>query len=130
MIGIDSSIRNAKTIAGSIGNKPIAVKGGVLNSVNQYFNKEYAELKSISDWQFGNKFLTKKEKKIFAIRNRKINDIMHKISGFIIDYAEANGIGMIVVGHNEGWKQNVNIGSKNNQKFVQISYNKPISSIR
>ncbi len=55
---------------------------------------------------------------------------MHKISGFIIDYAEANGIGMIVVGHNEGWKQNVNIGSKNNQKFVQISYNKPISSIR
>uniref|UniRef100_UPI00307F5586 RNA-guided endonuclease InsQ/TnpB family protein n=1 Tax=Ferroplasma sp. TaxID=2591003 RepID=UPI00307F5586 len=130
IIGIDFGIRNTVTIADSIGNKPIAVKGGALNSVNQYFNKENARLKSISDRQFGNKFLTRREKKIFSMRKRKIYDIMHKISRFIVDDAREKGIDTIVMGHNEGWKQNVNIGKKNNQKFVQIPFNILISMIQ
>lgn len=32
-------------------------------------------------------------------------------------------IGNIAVGHNKGWKQDVNIGKKNNQNFVSIPFN-------
>ena len=38
-------------------------------------------------------------------------------------------IDTIVVGYNEGWKQKVNIGKKNNQNFVQIPFNKLMSAI-
>ena len=33
----------------------------------------------------------------------------------------------IVVGYNEGWKQNVNLGRKVNQNFVQIPFNRFLS---
>ena len=36
------------------------------------------------------------------------------------------GIGNIVVGYNRGWKDSINIGRRNNQTFVQISYEKLI----
>ena len=35
-----------------------------------------------------------------------------------------------MIGHNTGWKQNVNMGRQTNQKFVQIPFNKLISLIR
>jgi putative transposase len=115
IIGIDFGIRNTATIANSINKEGIAVKGGALNSVNQFFNKKYAYLKSISDRQ-GNRKLTIREKKIFAMRNRKIKNIMHNISRYIVDYAMENKIDTIVMGHNEGWKQNADMGRYNNQK--------------
>jgi putative transposase len=99
-MGIDFLIRNTVTIANSINKEGIAVKGGALNSVNQFFNKEYAYLKSIGDRQIGNRKLTIRERKIFAMRNRKIKNIMHNISRYIIDYAIENKIDTIVMGHN------------------------------
>ena len=40
---------------------------------------------------------------------------MHKISSAVISYAITNEIDTIVIGHNNGWKQSVDIGKKNNQ---------------
>ena len=47
---------------------------------------------------------------------------MHKASRKIIDLALQNGIGTIVVGNNRGWKQEVEMGKRNNQTFVGIPY--------
>ena len=38
-------------------------------------------------------------------------------------------IDTIVVGYNAGWKQNSHMGKKNNQKFVQIPFQKLIAAI-
>ena len=54
ILGIDIGVRNIITIGNNISEKGIAVKGGVLKSINQYFNKELARLKSVNDKQ-GNK---------------------------------------------------------------------------
>jgi IS605 OrfB family transposase len=32
------------------------------------------------------------------------------------------GIGKLIIGKNDGWKQNINIGKRNNQNFVQIPH--------
>ncbi|PYB67441.1 transposase, partial [Thermoplasma sp. Kam2015] len=40
ILGIDIGVRNIVTIGNNISEKGIAVKGGVLKSINQYFNKE------------------------------------------------------------------------------------------
>ena len=59
ILGIDIGVRNIITIGNNISEKGIAVKGGVLKSINQYFNKELARLKSVNDKQ-GNKENTKR----------------------------------------------------------------------
>lgn len=45
---------------------------------------------------------------------------MHKYSRYIIDYCIRHNIGTIVMGHNPGQKQEINLGTKTNQNFVQI----------
>ncbi|MEB3829975.1 IS200/IS605 family accessory protein TnpB-related protein [Phormidium sp. CCY1219] len=46
--------------------------------------------------------------------------IFHRFHSDIINYVKSNGLDILVVGKNEGWKQKVNIGKRNNQNFVQI----------
>ena len=128
ILGIDIGVRNIITIGNNISIKGIAVKGGVLKSINQYFNKKLSRLKSINDKQ-GNKENTKIIDNLYMVRNRKIRDVMHKISSAVISYAITNEIDTIVIGHNNGWKQFVDIGKKNNQNFVQIPFNMLINQI-
>ena len=128
ILGIDVGVRNIITVGNNISIKGIAVRGGVLKSINQYFNKELARLKSVNDKQ-GNKENTKRIDNLYMVRNRKIRDIMHKISNAVIAYAITNEIDTIAIGHNNGWKQSVDIGKKNNQNFVQIPFNMLINQI-
>ena len=128
ILGMDIGVKNIITIGNNISEKGIAVKGGVLKSINQYFNKELARLKSVNDKQ-GNKENTKRINRLYMVRNRKIKDIMHKLSKAVIAYTRTNEIDTIVIGHNNGWKQSVDIGKKNNQNFVQIPFNMLINQI-
>jgi transposase, IS605 OrfB family, central region len=126
--GIDLGVRNLATVGNNIGEKPIIVKGGICKSINQFYNKEMGELQRIYESQ---KIKTgKNSKKLFDKRNRKIKDHLHKVSRFIVDHCVKNDIGTIVIGHNEDWKQNANIGKKNNQNFVQIPFSMLINQIK
>jgi len=126
--GIDIGIRNIITMANNIGEKPIVVKGGVAKSINQFYNKEKARLQSIYDRQ-GIK-TGKKMRKLLAKRERKMNDFLHKVSRFVIRWCMEHEIGMIVIGHSDGWKQRVELGKRNNQNFVQIPFNRLIQQIK
>ena len=130
IMGIDIGLRNIVTIGDSISREGIAVKGGVLKSINQYYNKENARLKSINDRQNKDKRLTKRQKRLLVKRNRKIKDIMHKLSKAIVQYAKTRNIDTIVIGHNNGWKQSANMGRINNQNFVEIPFNTLINQIK
>jgi putative transposase len=55
---------------------------------------------------------------------------MHKISRYTIDYCLENNIGTIVIGKNDNWKQEANMGKKNNQNFVQIPHFKLIQMLQ
>ena len=128
--GIDLGVRNLATIGNNIGEgeKPIVVKGGICKSINQFYNKEIGKIQEIYTKQ-GIK-IGKRSKKLFNKRNRKIKDHLHKVSRFIVDYCVKNDIGTLVIGQNEGWKQNTNIGTKNNQNFVQIPFFMLINQIK
>jgi len=128
VIGIDLGLRNVVTIANNIGEIPIIIKGGILKSMNQYYNKEKAQLQSIYDKQ-GIKFGTRMSQ-LNSKRNHKIRDTMHKISRYTIDYCLEKNIGTIVIGKNDNWKQEANMGKKNNQNFVQIPHYKLIQMLQ
>ena len=49
---------------------------------------------------------------------------------FIIKYCLTNDIGKLIIGKNDGWKQNINLGKRNNQNFVQIPFNKLIQQLK
>ena len=81
IMGIDIGVRNIVTIGDSISEDGIAVRGGVLKSVNQFYNKENSRLKSINDLRTDNtRFQSMRMKKLFMKRNRKIKELMHRLS--------------------------------------------------
>ena len=40
----------------------------------------------------------------------------------LVNFLVSNDISTLVIGYNEEWKQNINIGKKNNQTFVNIPF--------
>ncbi len=129
VIGIDLGINNLVTIVNNAGLKPFVIKGSVVKSMNQFYNKRKARLSSIKDKQ-GYNFETGQIKHLTLRRNNKIKDFFHKTSRKIIEYCIENNLGTIITGYNEGWKQEVNIGKKNNQNFVNIPFLELIQKIR
>ena len=122
-LSIDLGINNFATCFDNSDNSSFIIKGEVIKSYNQYYNKKKAELQSqlkiIND-----KDSSKRLDRLSQKRNNKINDFMHKTSHYLVNYCLQNGIWNIVIGHNKEWKQDLNIGKINNQKFTSIPFNK------
>ena len=126
---IDLGLDNFVTMVNNIGEKPVIINGKGLKSCNQYYNKKIAELKSKLDTQYNDKRYSHKLYSITNKRNDKIDYFMHKASNFIVSYCKQNNISTLVIGKNDGWKQEINIGKVNNQNFVQIPYLSLISKL-
>ena len=128
VLSIDLGLNNLITAVNNNGYRPFIIKGGMIKSINQYYNKQLAHLRSIENKK-GNFKDTKKAMNLHLKRNNKITTIFHRVSRFLVDFCIENNIGIIVIGYNSGWKQNLNIGKKNNQKFIQIPFLKLIKQI-
>ena len=63
-------------------------------------------------------------------RMMKIKDYIHKTSRRVVELMYNNNIGTCFIGHNKDWKQEVEIGKKNNQNFVSIPYSLLINMLR
>lgn len=116
---IDLGIDNLATMVTDKGS--FLYSGKFLKSYNGNFNRQLAKLKSIKDKQ-GIKKATKRMQNLYEKRDRYFEDAFHKYSRMIVNHLIENRIGNLVVGYNTGWKQSVNIGKRNNQKFVQIPF--------
>ena len=121
-LGIDLGIDNLCTCVTNAGASFI-IDGRKLKSINQYYNKINAKLQSIKDKQKIER-TTLRQKRITRKRNNRINDYLSKVARMIINYCLNNDIGRIVLGYNEDFQRNSNIGSINNQNFVNIPYGK------
>jgi len=103
--GIDFGVSNIITLVNNIGKKPIVVKD---------------DGRGIQDGS--------KMKQLRIKYERKSKDYLHKLSRVVVDWCVQHGIGKLVIGYNPEWKQQVNLGTRNNQTFVLIPYQK-ISSL-
>ena len=121
-LGIDLGINNLCTCVTNAGASFI-IDGRKLKSINQYYNKINAKLQSIKDKQKIER-TTLRQKRITRKRNNRINDYLSKAARIIVNYCLNNDIGKIVLGYNEDFQRNSNIGSINNQNFVNIPYGK------
>lgn len=121
---IDLGIDNLATIVSE--DFTIIFSGKFVKSHNQLFNKTLAKLNSIKYLQ-KIKGTTRRIKKLYYDREQYIEDVFHKISRKIVNLLIDSKITKLIVGYNKGWKQNVNMGKKNNQKFTQIPFARLVS---
>ncbi|MHA2280374.1 MAG: RNA-guided endonuclease InsQ/TnpB family protein [Promethearchaeota archaeon] len=128
VIGIDLGLKNIITIVNNAGLQPAIIKGGIIKSINQFYNKQLAKYRSIKDKQ-GISSETKRFQWLTRKRNNKIIDIFHKISRSVINYCLNHDFGTIIIGYNKTWKQRITIGKRNNQNFVQIPFTKLLFQI-
>ena len=116
--GVDLGIDNLMTVASNQADfVPYLVNGRTLKSINQFYNKRRAQIQA----QVGTRW-TKRLRRLTHKRNMKVKHHLHLASRRLIDDLVARGIGTLVVGYNAAWKQRVNMGRRNNQKFVAIPY--------
>jgi len=114
-IGMDNLVALTSNKPGFV---PVVVNGRPVKSVNQFYNKRKAELQK----KLGTTGTTKRMERITTKRNRRINHYMHTTSKWIVDLLVAEGIGTLVIGKNDGWKQGSEMSKQNNQNFVQIPH--------
>lgn len=123
-LAIDIGLNNLVTCATNEG-KAFIIDGRRLKSINQWYNKQNSKLQSIKDKQ-KIKSITKKQMIITNNRNNKVNDYVLKTCRYIINYCIDNEIGNLVIGYNPEIQDEINLGKRNNQNFVNI----PIGKIR
>ena len=97
------------------------VDGKKLKSINQGFNRINSKVQSVKG-KLDIKGLTNYQSRLCQKRNNRVRDYLNKAARLIIDHCIANQIGTLIVGVNPGWKQSINIGSRNNQNFVSIPH--------
>lgn len=126
-LGIDLGINNLATCVTNEGGSFI-IDGKKLKSINQWYNKELSRLSSIKDHQ-RIKSCTNRQYLITRKRNNRVQDYIYCAAKKIVNYCIENKIGTIVVGYNEGFQENPNLGKVNNQKFVMIPFGRLKSRI-
>lgn len=121
ILGIDLGIDNLVSMLNGKSGESIIIDGKVIKSINRYYNKNISILQSILK-KSNDKFNSNKLNYLYDKRINTIKDYLHKVSKYIIDYCIFNNISKIVIGHNNQWKTNSNIGKKNNQNFLGIPH--------
>jgi len=90
---IDLGLNNLATVSSNVV-KPFIINGRPLKSINQYWNKEKARLQA------------------------HLKGNQRRIVNFLV----SNNISTLIIGYNEEWKQNINLGRTNNQSFTNIPF--------
>lgn len=121
-LAIDLGVNNLCTCITNTG-KSFIVDGRKLKSINQFFNKQNAKLRSIKDKQ---NILRQTKQQFLISRKRKnrIDDYINKTCRYVINYCLSNNIGTLVVGYNQSFQCKANLGKRNNQIFTQLPFGK------
>ncbi|GHO50400.1 RNA-guided endonuclease InsQ/TnpB family protein [Ktedonospora formicarum] len=99
---------------------PRLVSGKPLKSLNQGYNKERA--KQQQRLAHEKRWTSRHLDRVTTKRNRRVDGYLHTASRRIIDLLVSEGIGTLVIGKNPLWKQEVRLGRRNNQQFVQLPH--------
>lgn len=116
---IDLGLNNFITCIDNLGNVPLIINGKGLKSYNRIYNKKKAKLQSLLPL---NRHSSNKIRQLEFNRYKFISNFMHQASKMLVNILLERKIETLIIGYNKEWKQNINLGKKLNQSFVQIPY--------
>jgi putative transposase len=132
-MSIDLGIENIATIVTNTGRRPVLVKGKNIKSINQRYNQLKSHFQGIlrhGKNQKEGQFTSKRLEKINLKRFNQIKDLFHKASYQVEQIALEEDIDTIIIGQNNDWKQNSDMGKRNNQSFTSIPHSLLIQMIK
>ena len=98
---------------------PLLINGRPLKSLNQFYNKRLAFLQSQLK---GSRKHSRRTERLTRCRHHKVDNYLHRASRYLVELLVEKKIAILVIGKNDRWKQNVNLGKVNNQKFINIPH--------
>jgi len=125
VVAIDLGLNNLATVVTNV-SSPMILNGRPLKSINHYWNKRKAKLQSKHPKGVKS---SKQIRNITNKRNRRVNNYLHQTSRTLVNEFRRLSISKVVIGSNKGWKENISLGKKTNQNFVQIPYNRFIEML-
>lgn len=129
-MSIDLGVNNLATLTSNVkGINPIIINGKPLKSINQFYNKRLSHYQSVLEKRNHSK-TSKRTRKLTNNRTNKIDNYLHKASKKIVSLASANNLNTIIIGKNDGWKQETNMAKSANQTFVNIPHSRFIQMIQ
>ena len=122
-IGMDNLM--ACTVFSNGQSRQFLIDGKPLKSINAYYNKTIARLKSEYSKNKGiSSQNTKRMLRLYNGRANRINDYFNKAVSLLVRKCIEMGVTTVVVGYNKEMKQDINIGKTNNQNFVYVPFHK------
>lgn len=127
---IDPGVDNLVTLVTE--DESLVINGKVIKSKNQWYNKRAAELNGLLDKMYKTSKHPDSKQLINLWKKRSLwmDNYLHKVSRYIVDYCVEREIGILVLGLNKNWKQECSIGKANTQNFVQIPHSRLYSMIQ
>ena len=125
ILGLDPGLDNFLTALTNFSATPFIIDGHWLKSINQNFNRRRAALMSELTKGMDSTKSVKNSARLNRISKKRacrIDDFFYKAAHYIVDFCLKNKVEVIVCGHNKDQKQEINLGSGNNQHFVSIPY--------
>jgi putative transposase len=105
---------------------PLLINGRPLKSINQFYNKRKAQLQSRLK---GSRKTSSRIQRLTRCRHQKIDNYLHHASRLIVDVLSAKQIRTLVIGKNQQWKTEINLGKQTNQNFVSIPHSRLIEML-
>ena len=128
MASLDLGLNNLVALTSNqVGFVPRLVNGRPIKSINQFYNKRKADLQQAID---PDTRFTRRMERMTIKRTRRIDHYLHTASKRILDLLVEHRIGTLVIGKNPLWKQEANMGKRNNQNFVQVPHARFISMLQ
>lgn len=117
---VDIGLNNlAAVTSNQKGFKPFLINGRPVKAINNYYNKQKAKLQSLLQ---GNQKTSNRIQRVSTKHKFRIDDYLHKASRLIINQLVESNISTLVIGKNDNWKQEINIGKVNNQQFTSVPH--------
>jgi putative transposase len=129
IVGIDLGLNNLATVVSNGKLKPFIINGRPLKSINQFYNKNVAKLKSNLEKRQGKKWSNKLQK-VTDNRNNKIKDYLHKSSTKIVEKSVECDISTVIIGNVAKSTNKINLGKRNNQNFVNLSLGQFVEKLK
>ena len=122
---IDLGVVNLATVyIASDKDRPLIIKGRELIVEN---NNARSRLARLSKRYKKNN--TDRHYAVWRQRENRIDNLLHKASAIIIQYLQSRGVKQLVIGYNINWKNRVNLGAKNNDRFYKIPFRNLINQL-
>lgn len=146
VVFIDPGLNNLMTVTSNVFN-PILYNGRPVKSINQLANKNASKRQGLRNpWKPNARTKNKDRvqqvifprlksdnstltRSVWSKRSNRINDYFHKVTTNLMNHLVLHDIKTVVIGHNIGQKQDINLGNFTNQNFVNIPFTKLISML-